>query len=37
MLHIQHISQFVKTFLRRLALVDDDSVIQVATLDEVGL
>ena len=37
MLYMQHIGQHVKTFLGGLALVDDNGVVEVATLDEVCL
>ena len=36
-LHAQHVSQHVQTFLCSLALVDDNGIVHVATLDEVGL
>ena len=37
MLHVQHVSQHVQTLLSGLTLVDDDGVVQVTALDEVGL
>ena len=35
--YAQHVGQRVQTLLCGLSLVDDDSVVQVATLDKVGL
>ena len=37
MLHVQHISEHVKTLLSGLTFVDDDGIVQIATFDEVGL
>ena len=37
MLHMQHICQHVETLLRGLALIDDDSVVEVAALDQISL
>ena len=37
MLHVQHVGQLVELFLRNLALVHDDGVVQVAAFDEIGL
>ena len=37
MFNAQHVCQHVEALLCCLALVDDDSVVQVATLDEVSL
>ena len=37
MLHMQHIGQRVKALLSGLALINNDSVVQIATLNQVGL
>ena len=37
MFNTQHVGQHVQTLLGGLTLVDDDGVIHIATLDEVGL
>ena len=37
MLYVEHVGQHIEALLSGLALVDHDGVIQIATLDEVGL
>ena len=37
MLYVQHICQHIEALLSSLALIDDDGVVEVTTLDEVGL
>ena len=37
MLHMQHVGQHVETLLGGLTLVDDNGIVEVAALDEVGL
>ena len=37
MLYVEHISQHVEALLCGLALVDDDGIVKVATLDEIRL
>ena len=36
-LHMQHVGQHVETLLSSLTFIDDDGIVQVSTLDEVGL
>ena len=35
--YVQHVSQHIQTFLCGLTLVDDNGIVQVAALNEVGL
>ena len=37
MLYVQHVCQHVQTLLRCLSFVDDDGIVEVASLDEISL